>query len=193
MLPNYPIFFFVLFVLLFSCNHKNERLRTTINEPTLLEVQTLQTLNEYWNKKGLEVDTLLNLSVDSIHTIQDSAILLTNLLDKRLAVKLEELKRVIQMDKERIQYYEDNFESPKIIASATKKFREYIVLLNKEIEKLKRKDYATYKDINQLYSRLRAYQIDTSITLVHFVKATYQLQNDSNLITQALAIRPDFN
>ena len=157
------ILLFFSTLLLNSCSTSPEKK----NEKEVLllrtndQIRAEELLRGSLKDKGLQLLRVTNFGVTDSFLARDSAAVLEKELYRLRKEKITLLNKTIQMDRDRIKYYEDNFESKRLIRNATKKYRVYIVELQSAINELRTDDFTRYKPLDALAKQLAKLKSDS--------------------------------
>ena len=124
--------------------------------------------------QGLQLLRVTNFGVIDSFLAIDSVTVLEKELYRLRAEKITLLNKTIQMDRDRIKYYEDNFESKRLIRNATKKYRSYMIRLKGAINELKRGDYKRYKPLDNLAKEIAKFKSDSLRVLYKELNLNYE-------------------
>jgi len=124
--------------------------------------------------QGFQLLRVTNFGVTDSFLAIDSVTVLEKELYRLRAEKITLLNKTIQMDRDRIKYYEDNFESKRLIRNATKKYRSNMVRLKGVINELKRGNYKRYKPLDNLANEIAKFKSDSLRVLYKELNLNYE-------------------
>lgn len=175
-----------------SPEKKNEK--EVLPQRTNDQIRAEELLRGSLRGQGFQLLRVTNFGVTDSFLAIDSVRVLEKEMYRLRAEKITLLNKTIQMDRDRIKYYEDNFESKRLIQNATKKYRSYMVQLEGAINELKRGEYKRYKPLDNLANEIAKFKSDSFRVLYKELNLHYEsvdTMGDIRLHQSMMRIYPD--